>query len=58
MICDDDDDDVIVNTDDCVTATCANGASCVDDVNDYRCECLPGYMGTYCDGMTHRYLVP
>ena len=26
-----------------------NGATCVDGVNSYTCDCAPGYTGQYCD---------
>ena len=29
--------------------TCANGASCVDGINTYSCNCAVGFRGTYCD---------
>ena len=35
--------------DDCVIHACANGASCVDGINTYSCNCAAGFSGTYCD---------
>ena len=32
--------------DDCVTARCVNGATCVDGVNQYSCTCNVGFTGT------------
>ena len=34
--------------DDCATSPCKNGAVCTDLVNDFTCECLPGYIGEDC----------
>lgn len=37
------------NIDDCVENECKNGSKCVDGVNTYTCDCLPGYRGRFCD---------
>ena len=34
--------------DECTSAPCKNGADCVDLVDMYDCECLPGYGGANC----------
>lgn len=36
------------NIDDCRGITCLNGGTCIDQVNSFRCHCVPGYVGTYC----------
>ena len=41
----------LVDIDECLTATCANGAQCVDGVNGYTCDCTNGYLGEFCEGM-------
>ncbi|KAL5012769.1 hypothetical protein ScPMuIL_011320 [Solemya velum] len=28
---------------------CENGATCVSELRGYRCECVPGYKGDYCE---------
>ena len=33
------------NIDDCVDHKCVNNATCVDQVESYRCDCLGGYIG-------------
>lgn len=37
------------DVDDCVNHMCANGGSCVDDVNSYLCSCVNGYNGDRCE---------
>ena len=37
-----------LDIDDCVNQTCANGASCLDGVNSYSCNCAAGYTGVHC----------
>ena len=39
----------IPDIDDCKGNPCSNDAKCVDLVNDYKCECKPGYEGKNCD---------
>ena len=41
-----------VNTldiDECSSAPCQNGGSCIDQVNSFRCDCSGGYEGTRCE---------
>jgi len=38
-----------LDIDDCVNHTCANGASCVDGINNYACNCTTGFTGAYCE---------
>lgn len=33
------------NINDCVDHKCVNNATCIDQVESYSCECLPGYTG-------------
>lgn len=37
-----------VNIDDCPGHICQNGATCIDGINTYTCQCPPTYTGTYC----------
>ena len=41
--------DFFVDIDDCVSHTCTNGASCVDGINTYSCNCAAGFSGAYCE---------
>ena len=34
-----------VNIDDCPGNQCQNGGTCVDGIDMYSCECIPGYIG-------------
>ena len=36
------------NEDNCSDNECQNGGTCVDLINDYRCECPEGFAGKYC----------
>lgn len=33
----------------CANHTCANGASCVDRINSYSCNCTKGFTGVHCE---------
>ena len=35
--------------DDCESAPCMNGASCIAGVNSYICNCTGGYVGSSCE---------
>ena len=32
----------------CLTASCQNGATCTNDTNNYICSCVVGYTGYWC----------
>lgn len=34
-----------IDVNECISNPCQNNATCVDDVNGYICECLPGFKG-------------
>lgn len=36
------------NVDDCLTKPCSNGGACHDLINDYSCDCKPGFEGKDC----------
>ena len=40
---------LIIDVDECVTDPCKNGATCVDLVGSYRCDCKAGYTGSNCE---------
>ena len=44
---------LLKDIDECVNHSCLNGGSCVDGVNNYSCNCLPGFTGDRCE--TGRY---
>jgi hypothetical protein len=33
----------------CYSMPCFNGGKCLSDVNTFKCECIPGFYGTYCE---------
>ncbi len=37
-----------INIDDCDGNQCQNGATCVDLIGGYECDCEPGYAGPLC----------
>ena len=47
----------LADIDDCAPQPCLNGGTCSDGINEYSCDCLPGYSGTNCQRKpppTHR----
>ena len=36
------------DTDDCYPNPCLNNGTCTDGVNDYKCTCVPGFVGKNC----------
>ena len=38
----------LIDIDDCAVRPCQNGATCIDAVNDYTCNCVVGYTGKNC----------
>ena len=38
----------LADIDDCAGQPCQNGATCIDAVNDYTCNCVDGYTGKNC----------
>ena len=39
----------LLDVDECASSPCQNGGTCVDVVNAYTCNCVPGYTGDNCD---------
>ena len=33
----------------CASSPCVNNGTCVDEVNNYTCLCLPGFAGLSCE---------
>eukprot|EP00061_Rhincodon_typus_P014612 g41735.t1 len=38
-----------INVNDCARSPCANGATCIDQINNYTCTCAAGFSGRDCD---------
>ena len=49
MICKFYDDFVLIETDECDSNPCENGATCNNYVNEFNCSCAAGYEGTLCE---------
>ena len=41
--------DCIIDIDDCASTPCKNGGTCIDGVDAYTCDCVPGFKGTNCE---------
>ena len=37
-----------LDTDDCYPNPCLNNGTCIDEVDDYKCFCVPGFVGKNC----------
>ena len=38
-----------VFADECESSPCRNGATCIDELDYYTCECMPRFTGTRCE---------
>lgn len=43
--------------DECKSTPCKNGATCVDGVDSYKCQCVAGYDGDNCENGTRLFSV-
>nr|CAI5869526.1 unnamed protein product [Callosobruchus analis] len=41
--------DCRINVNDCASSPCGYGATCIDDIGDYKCICPPGKKGKRCN---------
>ncbi len=39
---------IISEQNECESSPCSNGATCIDELNQYHCICAPGYNYTHC----------
>ena len=37
-----------INVDECENNECSNNSTCIDGINKYSCQCLPGFRGQFC----------
>ncbi|XP_023219824.1 protein crumbs-like [Centruroides sculpturatus] len=38
-----------INIDDCESSPCQHGATCIDEIKNYHCNCYPGFNGRNCE---------
>ncbi len=38
-----------LDKDECSSSPCMYEGTCQDEIDHYKCECLPGYNGTHCE---------
>ena len=48
---------LFLDMNECSPNLCQNGATCVDLVGSYRCDCKPGYTGNNCQTGNKRLLL-
>lgn len=39
----------IIEADECSSTPCQNDGTCIDQLNSYKCDCVPGSYGTNCE---------
>lgn len=39
---------LILDIDDCASVPCKNNATCIDGIDEFSCNCSPGYYGDNC----------
>ena len=42
-------DFILLDIDECDSVPCQNGGTCIDSINEFTCDCIPGYTGIYCE---------
>ena len=48
---------LLLDIDECASSPCQNGGTCMDQVNSYQCQCLPGYTDLQCQTGKRNVLV-
>ena len=38
-----------LDIDDCASWPCNNGGRCIDEIDSFTCQCLPGFTGVQCE---------
>ena len=49
---------IFVDVDECASSQCQNGGTCIDGINVYTCNCVPGYAGENCQNGKINCLLP
>ena len=45
---------IFADVDECASHPCQNGATCIDEINDYSCDCAAGFTGEDCEKSEYR----
>ena len=48
---------IFSDIDECASDPCQNNATCVDLINEFRCDCVPGFNETLCDNSKTNYFI-
>lgn len=46
---------IIADINECASQPCKNNGTCIDLINEYKCYCTNGYIGTNCTNDTCKY---
>ena len=44
----------LLDVNECESLPCANGATCIDEIDGYTCHCTEAWLGELCTGNAHR----
>lgn len=48
---------LVTDIDECLTVTCLNGGTCINEIGGFRCDCPPGFRGDTCGiGITYYFI--
>ena len=45
----------VTDIDECTSSPCQNKATCVDLIDSFRCDCIPGFSGIVCENSMFLY---
>ena len=40
---------LILDIDECQSGPCHHNGTCIDSINSFSCQCMPGWIGTKCE---------
>ena len=47
----------LLDMDECASDPCQNNATCVDLINEFRCDCVPGFNETFCQNSKTNFFI-